>query len=128
MPHVDGMSNIMSNSGGASNFNNSMANASVTNIFSLIKEMVQSQFAALGDKFSNNPHMNIGMIEKSYMQSLDGAKGAIETAFQKTMNTGYTKLFVTCAIIALIGLILTAMLNNNLITMKNRRLEKKEKN
>ena len=43
------------------------------------------------------------------------------------MNTGYTKLFLTCAIIALIGLILTAMLNNNLITMKNRRLENKEK-
>ena len=127
MPHVDGMSNIMSNSGGASNIANSMGNASVTNIFSLIKGMAQSQFAALGDKFANNPHMNIDMIEKSYMQSLDGAKDAIETAFQQTMNTGYTKLFLTCAIIALIGLILTAMLNNNLITMKNRRLEKKEK-
>lgn len=127
MPHVDGMSNIMSNSGGASSFANSMGNASVTNIFSLIKGMVQSQFATLGDKFANNPHMNIDMIEKSYMQSLDGAKNAIETAFQQTMNTGYTKLFLTCAIIALIGLILTAMLNNNLITMKNRRLEKKEK-
>lgn len=127
MPHVDGMSNIMSNSGGASNVANSMGNASVTNIFSLIKGMAQSQFAALGDKFANNPHMNIDMIEKSYMQSLDGAKDAIETAFQQTMNTGYTKLFLTCAIIALIGLILTAMLNNNLITMKNRRLEKKEK-
>ncbi|MDU5038686.1 MAG: MFS transporter [Clostridium perfringens] len=127
MPHVDGMSNIMSNSGGASNVANSMGNASVTNIFSLIKGMAQSQFSALGDKFANNPHMNIDMIEKSYMQSLDGAKDAIETAFQQTMNTGYTKLFLTCAIIALIGLILTAMLNNNLITMKNRRLEKKEK-
>ena len=127
MPHVDGMSNIMSNSGGASNVSNSMGNASVTNIFSLIKGMAQSQFAALGDKFANNPHMNIDMIEKSYMQSLDGAKDAIESAFQQTMNTGYTKLFLTCAIIALVGLILTAMLNNNLITMKNRRLEKKEK-
>ena len=128
MPHVDGMSNFMASNGGASsNFANSMGNASVTNIFSLIKKMVQSQFVSLGDKFANNPHINIDMIQKSYMQRLDGAKNAIETTFQQVMNTGYTKLFLTCAIIALVGLILTLMLNNKLITMKNEKLQTKEK-
>ncbi|MGG5462218.1 MFS transporter [Clostridium sp. B9] len=129
MPHMDGMSNAMTNASGAStSLSNAMSNASVTNIFSIVKEMVKSQFAALGDKFANNPHVNINMIQNSYMDKLDSAKGAIEGAFQHTMNTGYTKLFLTCAIIALVGLILTFMLNNKLITAKNKTLKKQEKN
>lgn len=126
IPHADFLSNAMTKGGAGSNFVSSMENASVTNIFSLIRDIVKSQFLLLGDKLSNNPKIDINAIEKSYMQSLDGAKSLIENTFQQTMNTGYTKLFLTCAIISLVGLILTSMLNNALITMKNRKLESEE--
>ncbi|WP_300348013.1 MFS transporter [Clostridium sp.] len=127
MPHMNGMSNKMASPGGASSsLSNAMSNASVTNIFSLVKEMVKSQFAMLGEKFQNNPHVNINMIQNSYMDKLDASKNSIESAFQHTMNTGYTKLFLACSIIALVGLVLTLMLNNKLITAKNQRLKSKE--
>lgn len=123
------MGNIAMGSGDVSqSISNAFQNASVTNIFSVVKEFVQSQFTALATKMGPNSPINIDIMEKDYMQKLDGARGAIQNVFQHTMNTGYSKLFLACAMLALVGLILSLMLNNNLITEKNRKMQKQEKN
>ena len=87
-------------------------NADVTTIFNIIKDFITTMLDSLKPMFARIPNMNFDAIKAGYFNSLDSSKDAIESAFQTTMNSGFTNLFIGAAVIAAIGLIVTLFLKN----------------
>lgn len=87
-----------------------LQNSDVTTIFNNVKELASTMLEGLKHKLASNPHVDFNSIKSGYMANLDNSRTAIENAFQSTMNTGFSHLFLGAAVIALIGLILTLCL------------------
>lgn len=124
MPKVQGMHGAATSSasGASSNMATAFQNANVHNIFGLIQQMATNQFAAMHKAIAHNPAMlsHFGAIESSYMSSLTNARTAIEHAFQYTLNMGYSKMFLTSAVISIIAFCIT-------FALKEERVKKEPK-
>ena len=59
---------------------------------------------------SNNPFVDFNKIKANYLSSLNDARPLIEDTFQSTLNKGYANLFISTAIIASIGFILSLLI------------------
>lgn len=57
-----------------------------------------------------SPDTAVANMKLDYLKQIDALKGLLESTFQNTLNTGFTKLFIAAAVIASIGLILSIML------------------
>lgn len=51
-------------------------------------------------------------MKMDYLKQVDSSKSLLETTFQNTLNSGFSKLFIVAALIALTGLILSILLKN----------------
>lgn len=109
LPPVSGMPSDIFTKGGSVSADTlaTFQNADVTTIFQTVKTFMGTMLDSLRPMLSNVPHMNFDMLKSGYLSSLDNSKTAIETAYQTTMNTGFSNLFIGAAIIAAIGLIVT---------------------
>ncbi|MEG0641650.1 MAG: MFS transporter [Clostridium sp.] len=111
--------------------------ADVTTIFDTVKEFMSSlidkisigihngAIGSMKSALNGNPYANkiiekssneitnsLSLWKTSYMEGLVNEKAKIVSIFQNTLNLGFKEMFITSSIIALIGLILTLMLEN----------------
>ncbi|MEG2411554.1 MAG: MFS transporter [Clostridium sp.] len=114
LPPVTGMPSDIFTSGASVSANTLAAfqNADITTVFSTVKDFISTMFDSLKPMLSKTPNINFDALKTNYMSSLDGSKTAIETAYQTTMNTGFTNLFIGAAVIAAIGLIVTLFIKD----------------
>lgn len=101
-------------------------NSLLTNIIPSIKDGILSsmsksqtsmpagqQLAAPG----SIPKLNIDALLNSwkndYITAIENARGNLESIFQSTLNTGFSKLFIGASIIASIGLLFTLLLKTD---------------
>ncbi|MEG0134048.1 MAG: MFS transporter [Clostridium sp.] len=114
LPPVTGMPSDIFTSGASVSANTLAAfqNTDVTTVFSTVKDFISTMFDSLKPMLSKTPNINFDALKTNYMSSLDGSKTAIETAYQTTMNTGFTNLFIGAAVIAAIGLIVTLFIKD----------------
>lgn len=87
-------------------------NSDVTTIFNTVKNFISTMLDSLKPILSKTPNLNFDALKTSYMSSLDSSKNAIETAYQSTMNAGFSNLFIGASIIAAIGLIISLFIKN----------------
>lgn len=87
-------------------------NSDVTTIFNTVKNFISTMLDSLKPILSKTPTLNFDALKTSYMSSLDSSKNAIETAYQSTMNAGFSNLFIGASIIAAIGLIISLFIKN----------------
>lgn len=87
-------------------------NSDVTTIFNTVKDFVGSMLDGLKSTIASNPHADFNAIKNGYMASVDSSRAAVENAYQSTMNTGFTNLFIGAAVIAGIGLLLTLLIKD----------------
>lgn len=77
----------------------------------MMKSMSGAKMPGMGQGSQN---MNFDSIISSwkgdYINSIESSRGTIEAVFQSTLNSGFAKLFIGAAIIALCGLIFTLLL------------------
>lgn len=109
LPPVTGMpSDVLTSSSSVSTDTlSSFQNADVTTIFNTVKDFIGAMLDSLKPILSKTPNLNFDALKAGYMSSLDSSKAAIETAYQATMNAGFSNLFIGASIIAAIGLIVT---------------------
>ena len=67
-------------------------------------------FTKLQGTMANNPFVDFNQIKANYLSSLNDARPLIEDTFQSTLNKGYANLFISTAIIASIGFILSLLI------------------
>ncbi|MEG0306793.1 MAG: MFS transporter [Clostridium sp.] len=114
LPPVTGMPSDIFTSGASVSANTlaTFQNTDVTTIFYAVKDFIGNMLDTLKPMLSNIPNINFDTLKTNYISSLDASKPAIETAYQTTMNTGFTNLFIGAAIIAAIGLIVTLFIKD----------------
>lgn len=127
MPKINGFSNGGS-AGSMGNFSmpkdilDSLQNADVTNITSVMKKfasfMIEQAKPMIEKALVGHvpPNVNVDTIfngmKTDYLNKVEGARGAIENTFQQTLNSGFAHLFIASAVIAIIGFIFALFLNN----------------
>jgi len=57
-----------------------------------------------------SPDAALATMKTDYLSQIESSRAAIESTFQSTLNSGFSKLFLGAAIIAFIGLVLSIML------------------
>ncbi|WP_297631278.1 MFS transporter [uncultured Clostridium sp.] len=97
---------------------NAFQNANVTTIFETVKNFVSNQFNAIAPKLAESLRgvplhertNTIVNMKMNYMTSIDRLRLTIESTYQKTMNAGFSKMFLTLTIIAVIAFIIALTL------------------
>ncbi|MEG0668452.1 MAG: MFS transporter [Clostridium sp.] len=101
---------------------NSLQNADVTTITDVLKNFSATMFdkaapsiqAGLAGKLP--PHTSaetvLNGMKDQYIGSVESIRTTLENTFQQTMNSGFAKLFIAAAIIAIVGFVLSMMLKN----------------
>ncbi|MEG0612518.1 MAG: MFS transporter [Clostridium sp.] len=101
---------------------NSLQNADVTTITDVLKNFSATMFdkaapsiqAGLAGKLP--PHTSaetvLNGMKDQYIGSVESIRTTLENTFQQTMNSGFAKLFIVAAIIAIVGFVLSMMLKN----------------
>lgn len=120
LPKMPGFTHAMSSGVSGASMVNAFQNANVTTIFSLIKNFVSGQFTKMAPQLSESlrgvplhQRTNIlASMKENYMHQLDGLRTTIENIYQKTMNSGFEKMFLTLCLIAVIALIVALFLPN----------------
>lgn len=120
LPKTHGLTHAISSGVSGSSMVNSFQNANVTTIFSLVKNFVSGQFNKMAPQLSEglrgvplHQRTNIlANMKENYMHQLDGLRTTIENIYQKTMNCGFEKMFLTLCLIAVIALIVALFLPN----------------
>lgn len=114
IPTVQGMpANALTNGGTVSaDVLSKFQNADVTTIYNVTKDFIVNMLDSLKPTFSKMPHVNFDAIKDGYLTSLEGTKTAIETAYQSTLNSGFSNLFIAAAVIAIVGLLLSFMIKS----------------
>ena len=124
MPKIKGvnLSNSMGSFDIPKNILDSLQNADVTNITSVMKNLASFMFDKAKPMIEKSlvghvpPNVNVDTIfngmKADYLSKVEGARGAIESTFQQTLNNGFANLFIASAIIAAIGFIFALFLNN----------------
>lgn len=97
-------------------------NADVTTIVDILKKFSSSMIdtmspgikQSMADKLPEgiSPDAAVLNMKMNYLKQIDSSKVLLETTFQNTLNSGFSKLFIAAAVIALTGLILSIMLKN----------------
>ncbi|QAT39188.1 MFS transporter [Clostridium sp. JN-9] len=59
-----------------------------------------------------SPDAAVANLKANYLSQIESSRKVLETTFQNTINSGFTKLFICAAVIALVGLILSIALKN----------------
>ncbi|MGL4876276.1 MAG: MFS transporter, partial [Clostridium sp.] len=106
---------------------NSFQNANVTTIFDVVKNFVSNQFNAMAPKLAANLHgmpthmkaNTIASMKANYMASVDKLHPTIEKVYQQTINSGFSKMFLTLTLIAVIALIIALLLPKKDKLIKN---------
>lgn len=127
MPKIQGFSNA-SSANSMGNFSmpkdilDSLQNADVTNITSVMKKFASFMIDKVKPMIEKSlvghvpPNTNVDTIfngmKADYLNKVEGARGAIENTFQQTLNNGFAHLFIASAVIAIIGFIFALFLNN----------------
>lgn len=96
---------ITNASSGSSAFAN-LQNADVTTIVDKLKDAISSVVPQF--------------IQKNVLSSIESSRNAIENVFQSTLNTGYSHIYLTSALIATTGLVIA-------IFLKEKKMQKTEK-
>lgn len=124
MPKIKGvnLSNSMGSFDIPKNILDSLQNADVTNITSVMKNLASFMFdkakPMIEKSFVGHVPSNVNVdtifngMKADYLSKVEGARGAIESTFQQTLNNGFANLFIASAIIATIGFIFALFLNN----------------
>lgn len=124
MPKIKGvnLSNSMGSFDIPKNILDSLQNADVTNITSVMKNLASFMFdkakPMIEKSFVGHVPSNVNVdtifngMKADYLSKVEGARGAIESTFQQTLNNGFANLFIASAIIAAIGFIFALFLNN----------------
>lgn len=114
LPPVTGMPSDIFTSGSSVSADtlSTFQNSDVTTIFNTVKNFISTMLDSLKPILSKTPNLNFDALKTSYMSSLDSSKNAIETAYQSTMNAGFSNLFIGASIIAAIGLIISLFIKN----------------
>ena len=114
LPPVTGMPSDIFTSGSSVSADtlSTFQNSDVTTIFNTVKDFISTMLDSLKPILSKTPNLNFDALKTSYMSSLDSSKNAIETAYQSTMNAGFSNLFIGASIIAAIGLIISLFIKN----------------
>lgn len=121
IPAAPGLSSATMSSGHAgANMINAFQNANVTTIFPIVRNFLSNMFDMAAPQMLKGmqghiPHGTtaaavLAQSKIEYFTKVDAAKSAIESAYQQTMNTGFAHMFMTLAIIALLGLLFTLFL------------------
>lgn len=100
----------------------SLQNADVTTITEVLKNFSSTMFDKAAPVIQNNlvgklpPHTPVESVLSSmkdqYLTSVESLRITLENTFQQTMNSGFGKLFIAAAIIAMVGFALSLMLKN----------------
>ena len=126
MPTINGldggMSGMLTNNTIPKDILNTLENSDVTTITEAVKKLSENMFdnaapsiqSALSAKLPTNTPIEtvLSNMKADYLSSIESIRGTIESTFMETMNSGYAKLFIAAAVIALIGFILSLMLKN----------------
>lgn len=123
IPGVDGGMSAFAGQGSLpTDILNSLQNADVTTITDVLKNFSATMFdkaapsiqAGLAGKLP--PHTSaetvLNGMKDQYIGSIESIRTTLENTFQQTMNSGFAKLFIAAAIIAIIGFLLSIMLKN----------------
>ncbi|MDD7796087.1 MFS transporter [Clostridium sp. 'White wine YQ'] len=129
-PQIPGMSSApsgsmsMSSGGISPDQLQTLQNSDVTTIVDSIKKfsesMINDKVAPALNGITSAPNYRgpkadvlLATIKEGYLKQIEDARVTIENVFQSTLNSGYSKLFIGAAIIALLGLIFSLMLSKN---------------
>jgi len=98
----------------------SLQSADVTTIVDVLKNFASSMIDKVSPMIKQSlagklppgvsPDTAIATMKTDYLTQVEGSRSLIETTFQTTLNSGFTKLFIGAAIIAFIGLVFSIML------------------
>lgn len=118
----DGLASSMGNFSMPKDILDSLQNADVTNITSVMKKLASFMIDKAKPMIEKGltghvpPNVNVDTIfngmKTDYLNKVEGARGAIENTFQQTLNNGFAHLFIASAIIAIVGFIFALFLNN----------------
>ncbi|ADL53832.1 MFS transporter [Clostridium cellulovorans] len=129
MPQIQGMqapaANMTSNTSGISQEQlQLLQNADVTTIVDSVKKFSEDilndkvapaiqQMTSVPNYKGPNADSLMSTIINSYLKQIEDSRLVIENVFQSTLNSGYSKLFIGAAVIAILGLISSLLLSKN---------------
>lgn len=129
MPQIQGMEapagNMTSNSGGISQEQlQLLQNADITTIVDAVKKFSEgiindkvapaiNQMTSAANYKGPKADSLISTIIESYLKQIEASRLTIENTFQSVLNSGYSKLFIGAAVIALLGLLFSVLLSKN---------------
>jgi len=129
MPQIQGMqapaANMTSNTSGISQEQlQLLQNADVTTIVDSVKKFSEDilndkvapaiqQMTSVPNYKGPNADSLMSTIINSYLKQIEDSRLVIENVFQSTLNSGYSKLFIGSAVIAILGLISSLLLSKN---------------
>ncbi|MFL0269718.1 MFS transporter [Candidatus Clostridium radicumherbarum] len=100
----------------------SLQSADVTNIVERLKNFSSSIINNLAPSIKQSmsgklpkgvsPDAAVASMKANYLSQVEGSRNLLETTFQNTINSGFSKLFICAAAIAFVGLIFSIMLKN----------------
>lgn len=105
----------------------SLQSADVTTIVDVLKDFASSMIDKVAPMIKQglanklppgvSADATIAAMKTDYLTQMEGTRSLIETTFQNTLNSGFSKLFIGAAVIAFIGLVLSIMLKSKTKTV-----------
>ncbi|MEG0774099.1 MFS transporter [Clostridium sp.] len=106
----------------------SLQSADVTTVVDVLKDFASTMLDKVAPMIKQaltgklppgvSPDATIAAMKTDYLTQMEGSRALIESTFQNTLNSGFSKLFIGAAVIAFIGLVLSIMLKSKTKSVK----------